>query len=280
MAKKKNRLPRKYYLTTLALIIIGSILLVIFQTAPNSSISTQNELQPSDVIFEKVLVWKNNAVWSAPTDHTENTYLGEIHGKVSTATVRANEPTLSHFEDANYLKSLGYEVDSNLYADGPGSSMWGYKKGDNNNFELVIFSYNTTPTNSDPNQPVQFDCPCEMKIQVFVGSSNQKATQGTTLSNPASENCTAQGGILTIETMGSGGQFGLCTFEDNMSCEEWALYRGECPIGGVKTTGYDNIEQMYCAWLGGKTLAEEDASCDLPNGNTCLTSDLYNGKCS
>lgn len=281
MAKKKNRLPRKYYLTTLALIITGSILLVIFQTTPSFTPPAQDTIQSSpNIIFEKLPEWKSDTVWSVPKDHTETNYLGEIHGKVSTATIIADSPGLTHFEDVDYLNSLGYEIDINLYADGPGSSMWGYKKGDKDNFELIIFSHTTTPTDKSFDKPVEFNCPCEMELQVFVGSSQNAAPEKTSLSNPASENCTAQGGTLTIKTRGDGGQFGLCTFEDNMSCEEWALYRGECPVGGIKITGFDDIGQMYCAWLGGKTLAIENSACTLPNGDTCATSDLYSGKCS
>src|SRR5512139_1273126 len=51
------------------------------------------------------------------------------------------------------------------------------------------------------------------------------------LANPASENCIKQGGTVQIQTRGDGGQFGICLFEDNMQCEEWALLRGECPVG-------------------------------------------------
>jgi putative hemolysin len=99
------------------------------------------------------------------------------------------------------------------------------------------------------------------------------------LPNPASEKCEQSGGTLTIETRGDGGEYGLCQFEDNRACEEWALYRGECPIGGVKTTGYDTIEQKYCAWVGGQTAAIPNAMCTLPNGNICSDTKLYNGTC-
>ena len=58
------------------------------------------------------------------------------------------------------------------------------------------------------------------------------------LANPASQNCVAKGGKLQIEERGDGGQIGVCYFEDNLQCEEWALMRGECPVGGVKVTGY------------------------------------------
>lgn len=106
-----------------------------------------------------------------------------------------------------------------------------------------------------------------------------EASQAPRLANPASQNCIKQGGTVSIMTRGDGGEFGLCNFEDNMSCEEWALLRGECPVGGVKTTGFDTQAQMYCAWLGGQTLAVPNATCTLPGGSTCSTNDLYDGTC-
>ncbi len=101
----------------------------------------------------------------------------------------------------------------------------------------------------------------------------------TSVANPASVNCKKVGGTTQIMN-GPNGQFGLCNFEDNQACEEWALMRKECPVGGVKTTGFDNIQQKYCAWIGGQTLAVPDAKCTLPNGKVCLDSELYEGKCS
>lgn len=97
------------------------------------------------------------------------------------------------------------------------------------------------------------------------------------LANPASINCATQGGDLQIMTTAGGGQYGLCYFEDNRACEEWALMRGECPVGGRRTTGYDTEAQRYCAWLGGEVFATDDAICTLPDGRSCLASDLYLG---
>lgn len=99
----------------------------------------------------------------------------------------------------------------------------------------------------------------------------------TTLANPASKYCSEQGGTLQIKKRADGAEFGLCYFDDNRACEEWAMFRGQCPIGGLKTTGYDNESQMYCAWLGGKVLAEPNAVCTLPNGQKCLAADLFQG---
>jgi len=67
-----------------------------------------------------------------------------------------------------------------------------------------------------------------------------KAPTKQGLANPASVNCTQGGGTLDIRTRPDGGQYGVCVFEDNRQCEEWALLRGDCPAGGLKITGYEN----------------------------------------
>jgi putative hemolysin len=100
------------------------------------------------------------------------------------------------------------------------------------------------------------------------------------LANPASVHCSKQGGKLSINTREDGAQYGLCYFEDNKACEEWALMRGECPVGGVKTTGFDSIDQKYCAWAGGETTTTAQSVCTFKNGLKCSTTDFYSGKCS
>ena len=105
---------------------------------------------------------------------------------------------------------------------------------------------------------------------------NENETQ---IANPASVNCSKLGGNLVIEKRGDLGEYGLCYFEDNRACEEWALLRGECPVGGVKTTGFDTVDQKYCAWSGGQTFAIPNSICTFKNGSKCSTEDFYNGKC-
>jgi len=99
------------------------------------------------------------------------------------------------------------------------------------------------------------------------------------IANPASVNCTKVGGNLVIQKRGDGGEYGLCYFEDNRACEEWTLFRGDCQVGGVKTTGFDTIDQKYCAWSGGKTFAVPNSVCTFSEGFKCSTVDFYNGKC-
>jgi len=106
------------------------------------------------------------------------------------------------------------------------------------------------------------------------------------LANPASENCTAQGGTLTIETRGDGGQYGVCYFEDNQQCEEWALLRGDCPVGGLKVTGYITSAARYCAITGGTYAVtgndgadNEQGTCTFKDGLQCSAWEYYNGTC-
>src|SRR5512136_851484 len=116
--------------------------------------------------------------------------------------------------------------------------------------------------------------------QIMTPTSSQSA-------NPASENCIKQGGTVSIQTRGDGGQYGVCMFEDNKQCEEWAMLRGECPVGGIKVTGYVTPAAQYCAITGGTyavtgnpNTPNETGTCTFKNGQTCDAGDYYNGKCS
>lgn len=107
------------------------------------------------------------------------------------------------------------------------------------------------------------------------------------LPNPASENCIQEGGKLVIQKRGDGGEYGVCLFEDNRQCEEWAMFRGECPIGGIKVTGYVTTASQYCAITGGEYTvtgnsgaSDEQGSCAFKNGTTCDVWEYFNGTCS
>jgi len=107
------------------------------------------------------------------------------------------------------------------------------------------------------------------------------------ISNPASQNCISKGGSVDIRKNGKGEEYGVCVLEDNRQCEEWSLFRGECPESGVKVTGYITDAAVYCAILGGEyniIINEqgeeaENGTCIFFSGKTCNAWDLYNGKC-
>jgi putative hemolysin len=106
------------------------------------------------------------------------------------------------------------------------------------------------------------------------------------LPNPASVNCVEKGGQLEIRERGELGQYGVCVFEDNRQCEEWALYQDECPVGGVKVTGYATEAAVFCAITGGEyaikgnnAAADEQGTCTFKNTTTCDVWEYFKGKC-
>ena len=53
------------------------------------------------------------------------------------------------------------------------------------------------------------------------------------MANPASVACVNAGGKLEIKKDATGGEYGMCTFANGTSCEEWALFRttkGASPV--------------------------------------------------
>ena len=89
--------------------------------------------------------------------------------------------------------------------------------------------------------------------------------------------CAKQGGKIEIKENPSGGQYGVCYFLDNRQCEEWALMRGECPVGGLKVTGYENDAETYCAITGGTVKMDtKPVTCELPkSAGTCSVNDYF-----
>ncbi len=107
------------------------------------------------------------------------------------------------------------------------------------------------------------------------------------LANPASVNCVKKGGQIKIEKDGTGSEYGVCLFEDNRQCEEWALYQGRCRVGGIKVTGYLTNAARYCAIRGGKysitkqqtLVMPEQGTCALKGGRVCDAQKWFSGGC-
>jgi len=109
----------------------------------------------------------------------------------------------------------------------------------------------------------------------------------TGIANPASVNCINKGGSLSIQKRGDGGEYGICIFKDNWECEEWALFRGECPAGGRKVTEYITSAAQFCVITGGSykvtdqsNTDKKQGTCTFNNGKNCDVLDYYNGRCS
>jgi len=107
------------------------------------------------------------------------------------------------------------------------------------------------------------------------------------LANPASQNCVAKGGTLTMEKSPKGGEYGVCVFADNFQCEEWAMLRGQCRTGGVKVTGYATPAARFCAITGGtykvtsaSNTPDEKGTCSLLGARPCDALAHYEGSCT
>jgi len=269
------------FAVVIIMVVIGAAIVLHQRKSPTITPAPNTTQNINDSTLAKLTQSFPGITWGEPESINQSTgAYGEFPGRKVTGTITVSQPSVPQSGDKDYLMSLGYEPDPGMAADGPGSSVWGYSKNEKGVTSVVIFSFEAKPTNSNPNEPVQFNCPCDATVSIFISDMPLAAVSGnkTSLANPASVNCSEKGGTTSIQK-GPNGQYGLCEFADNQACEEWAMYRGDCPVGGVKTTGYDNTEQMYCAWVGGRTLAEPDANCTLPGGKICSNSELYNGTC-
>ena len=82
---------------------------------------------------------------------------------------------------------------------------------------------------------------CVVDVKTKTADINWRCTgaipPAAGIANPASENCVKQGGTVSIQKNSDGSEYGLCIFPDGKQCEEWAMQRGECPVGGIPVVG-------------------------------------------
>ena len=115
-----------------------------------------------------------------------------------------------------------------------------------------------------------------------------------TIANPASAYCEEQGFKLETRTAQDGSQYGVCMFEDDTECEEWAYYRRECKPGDMDVApaptaspaGIANPAFAYCVEQGGtselRTAADGSQSgvCVFPDGSECEEWAFFRGECT
>jgi len=116
------------------------------------------------------------------------------------------------------------------------------------------------------------------------------ASTGPGLANPASANCAKVGGKTEIRKDAEGNEYGMCTFTNGTSCDEWGLFRNEgCkPFTPVTTTpaavGMANPASVNCGKVGATSeiLKNPDGSeygmCKFPNGTSCEEWALFRGE--
>lgn len=130
-----------------------------------------------------------------------------------------------------------------------------------------------------------FSNKCEMEnnsLAKFLHTGSCKADTNVWLGNMASQYCEENGWTSKIATKTDGSQYGICYFEDNRQCEEWAFYRGECPYGWRKITGYIWEYAKYCAITGNEFInkwqdknGDDIWDCKLTSGTVVNAVEYY-----
>ncbi len=116
--------------------------------------------------------------------------------------------------------------------------------------------------------------------------ASAQSSAGASLANPASVNCARQGGTLSIQRRGDGGEYGVCRLAPDKACEEWALLRGTCPAGGRTIPPAMAPAAQYCLLTGGEYTPPapsgdaERGRCLFRNGSTCDAGAYWNGTCA
>ena len=93
-------------------------------------------------------------------------------------------------------------------------------------------------------------------VLLVSGCTQQAATPPTTttpvatqtiigMPNPASVSCGQAGGTVEIKKDNSGNEYGMCTFKNGTSCEEWALFRNEGCKPGLTVTPTVEGKKMF-----------------------------------
>ena len=78
---------------------------------------------------------------------------------------------------------------------------------------------------------------CTQQPAIPAGTTTPTATQTSVgMANPASVSCGQSRGTVDIKKDASGNEYGMCTFKNGNSCEEWALFRGEGCKSGLTAT--------------------------------------------
>lgn len=219
--------------------------------SPDSSVTPPNNTNQNNLV---TFVCDNDKNIKATFMNTDTSELGRVNIELSDGRVMTLMQTPSA-GGARYTNS-----DESIIFWNKGNTVW------------LEENQSQTYTNCTEVQ-INTNNPINTNTENLINSNTKSE-----IPNPASEFCIKNGGKVEFKNSPLG-QYGICFFDDGKACEEWAMQRGVCPIGGVKTTGYDNDAQKLCVWMGGQTTAEPNAQCTFQNGVVCSVDDLWNGKC-
>jgi len=164
-----------FILVLIFLILIGGLGGYVFFFTDILQLSSKQEKiqeapKPDEEIFSQVDEWVLEVVWEKPKAAEKQVYYGIVDGYERTGKIVNREGYIEHFENIDLLNSLGFSEDLNLSADGPGSSLWGYKKNIGQELQIVTLSYDNEDMHQSSDGPLVADCPCTLNLSVFVSN--------------------------------------------------------------------------------------------------------------
>lgn len=108
---------------------------------------------------------------------------------------------------------------------------------------------------------------------IYYGTPKQEE-QITQIANPASVFCVEKGGKLIMRS-NEEGEYGVCIFDngenEKKECEEWAMFRGDCPIGGIVNSEKQNCPSFINCMPG----PDINETCKMPSGCEGYTEIVY-----
>ena len=93
---------------------------------------------------------------------------------------------------------------------------------------LISGCTQTTPTPATTPVATQAKVTTALTTTLPTAGATNGSQTGTGMANPASVNCEKVGGTSKILKNPDGSEYGVCIFPNGTTCDEWALFRGEC----------------------------------------------------
>lgn len=149
---------------------------------------------------------------------------------------------------------------------------------------MLVVACSKTP--APPVESAQPQAQSQPQSQAAPPPAVQSSQSAALLATPASQNCLAKEGRLSIDVDPNGRQYAVCHFEDNYQCEAEALLRNNCPVSGIRVTGAVTAAQRFCMITGGLYEPAGDGTtdgknqCRLPDGQACEADAYYQGACA
>jgi putative hemolysin len=118
-----------------------------------------------------------------------------------------------------------------------------------------------------------------LRVLVITCFVAKAVSAAEAIPTPPAEYCAKLGAKAAPEKRADGVEIDVCTFEGGRQCEAWALYRLQCPPGGVTVEAGISSAARYCLLRGGKYSSSGKGQCTFDTGRTCDITEYFIGKC-